>query len=196
MKKFVLFLVCAFIISPSFAADVDFNTDLWDNYNNDEIINNAKETQFVTDEDFEEAIQKIDSKVNKWKNWAERRKKPKGEEFSQSNETELINDEHGEDSSLPVISLPVELKIGDGIIPVGHYQIQGEMVDGRPILSLYQAHYLVAKIPAIETNDDFDKEEILFADWLSDEDNPDRIKLIYGSLDFNAYTYVNLANQY
>ena len=194
MKKIILFLVCIFFITPVFGADTDFNTDLWDNYNNDEIINTAKETQFVTDEEFEEAIEKMDSKINKWKNWAERRKKPKGEEFSQSNETELINDEHGEDTSLPVISLPVELRIGDGVIPVGHYQVQGEMIDGKPILSLYQAHYLVAKIPAIETDDDFDKEEILFADWISNENVPDKLKLIYGSLDFNAYTYLDLAN--
>ena len=194
MRKLALLLVCLFFVSPAFADSTDFDTDLWNNYNNDEIINSAKESQFVTDEDFEEAIQKIDSKVNKWKNWAERRKRPKGEEFSQSNETELINDEHGEDASLPVISLPVELRIGDGIVPVGHYQIKGEMENGRPVLSMYQAHYLVAKLPAEETGDDFDKEEILFADWISDEENANRLKIIYGSLDFNAYTYVDIAN--
>ena len=194
MKKFVLLIACSLIVSPVFAADTDFDTDLWTNYNNDEIINNAKEPQFITDEDFEKAIEQMDSKVNKWKNWAEKRKRPKGEEFSQSNETEIINNEQGEDASLPVVSLPVELKIGEGIVPVGHYQVQGEMVNGRPVLSLYQAHFLVAKIPAIETNEDFDQEEILFANWLSDDENPDRIKLIYGSLDFNAYTYVDLAN--
>jgi len=194
MKRFIILFLCSLIMCPAYSADADFNTDLWDNYNNDEIINNAKEPQFVTDEDFEDAIQKIDSKVNKWKNWAERRKRPKGEEFSQSNETEIINNEQGEDASLPVVSLPVELKIGEGIVPVGHYQVQGEMVNGRPVLSLYQAHFLVAKIPAIETNEDFDQEEILFANWLTDEQNPDKLKIIYGSLDFNAYAYVDITN--
>ena len=67
MKKFLLLIVCSLLVSPTFAADTDFDTDLWSNYNNEEIINNAKEPQFITDEDFEDAIQKIDSKVNKWK---------------------------------------------------------------------------------------------------------------------------------
>ena len=194
MKKLLLSLLICFIgFNLSALADqYDINTDLWSDYNTDEIINNGKEATNVTDEEFEQALKQIDSKVNKWKNWAERRKRPKGEEFSQSNETELINNEHGEDSSLPVMSLPVELKIGEGIVPVGHYQVKGEIIDGQPILNLYQAHYLMAKIPAVETKEDFDKEEILFADWISENEN--RIKIIYGSLDFNAYAYVDLAN--
>ena len=193
MKKLVLFFICFLSLSScAFAADDDINTDLWSDYNNEEIINNGKEITNVTDEEFEKALDQIDAKVNKWKHWAEKRKLPKGENFSQSNETEIINNEHGEEASLPVMSLPVELKIGEGIVPVGHYQVKGEMIDGKPVLSLYQAHYLMAKVPAIETKDDFDKEEILFADWESVND--EQIKIIYGSLDFNAYAVVDLLN--
>lgn len=189
LKYIVLFaFICLSL--PVFASD-DINTDLWSDYNNDQIINNGKEAEYITDEDFEKAIDQIDAKVNRWKRWAEKRKLPKGENFSQSNESEILNEEHGEDT-LPVMSLPVELKIGEGIVPVGHYQVKGEMVDGRPILSLYQAHYLMAKVPAIETKEDFDKEEILFADWENVNDN--QIKIIYGSLDFNAYAVVDLLN--
>ena len=177
------------VFIPSFADD-NINTDLWSDYSAEQIINNGKEAEYITDEDFEKAFDEIDAKVNKWKRWAEKRKMPKGENFSKSNESEVLNEEHGEDASLPVMSLPVELKIGEGIVPIGHYQVKGEMIDGQPVLSLYQAHYLMAKVPAIETKDDFDKEEILFADWENVNDN--QIKIIYGSLDFNAYAIVDM----
>ena len=189
--KYLFFIIFILFTLPVFAAD-DINTDLWSDFNADQIINNSKEAEFITDEDFDKAIEKIDAKVNRWKNWAEKRKLPKGENYSQSNETEILNNEHGEDASLPVMSLPVELKIGEGIVPVGHYQVKGEIVDGKPILSLYQAHFLMAKVPATETNEDFEKEEILFADWIAQDD--DHIKIIYGSLDFNAYAVVDLRN--
>ena len=192
MKKFLLsILIISFcmVFIPSFADD-NINTDLWSDYSAEQIINNGKEAEYITDEDFEKAFDEIDAKVNKWKRWAEKRKMPKGENFSKSNESEVLNEEHGEDASLPVMSLPVELKIGEGIVPIGHYQVKGEMIDGQPVLSLYQAHYLMAKVPAIETKDDFDKEEILFADWENVNDN--QIKIIYGSLDFNAYAIVDM----
>ena len=72
-------------------------------------------------------LNKLDKKVNKWKNWAERRKIPKGEEFSRSNETEIITDgEQTNKDSLPVITLPIELKAGEDFVPVGHYQVKCE----------------------------------------------------------------------
>ena len=90
----------------------------------------------------------------------------------------------------PTYKLPVELKIADGYIPVGHYQVEGKNENGRIILSLYQAHNLIARIPATETDEDYDQEEILFANWINEGDN--KIKIIYGSLDFNAYALVDI----
>ena len=192
MKKFLMLsIICLFSV-PSFGADdLMYTNDMWDNYS--QTINEGQEAKPITDEEFEKAIEQIDAKVNKWKNWAEKLKRPKGKEFSQSNETEILNNEHGEDASLPVISLPVEVQIADGYIPIGHYQVKGEMVDSKPVLSFYQAHNLFAKIPATETNSDFGKDEILFADWISENDK--QIKIIYGSLDFNAYAIVDILAQ-
>ena len=68
----------------------------------------------MSDEEFDKALKQVDQKVNKWKNWAEKRKIPKGEEFSQSNETEILNNEQEKsDNSLPVLTFPFELKIGE-----------------------------------------------------------------------------------
>ena len=48
----------------------------------------------------------------------------------------------------------------------------------------------MAKFPAVETNDDFGAETISFAKWEPVGD--DSIKIIFGSVDFNVYTVVNL----
>lgn len=174
--------------SPVMAED----DDLWGNYHYDIDIPTQEKPKFVTDEEFEQALQKMDSKVNKWRNWAQKLKQPRGKNFSQSNETELIENEHGEDTSLPVISLPVEIVVGEATLPVGHYQVKGEMINNKPVLSLYQAGELMTRINATETRDDFNEAEILFANWTNEDDN--KIKIIYGSLDFNAYAFVEIAN--
>ena len=186
MKKlFILFLFGLLMHTPVFADDAD---DLWNNYNID--VTGGKEVRAVSDEEFEEAIKKMDSKVNKWRNRYRKWSAPRGKEFSQSNETELIEKEHGNDVSLPVLSLPVEIEVGEGIIPVGHYQVKGEMINDKPVLSLYQAGELMTRIQAVETKEDFGQDEILFAHWKNESD--DKLKLIYGSLDFNAYAIVKI----
>ena len=60
------------------------------------------------------------------------------------------------------------------------------------MLKLYQAHDLLAQFPAVETTEDFDEDTISFAKWFFEGD--DKIKIIFGSLDFNAYTVVNVTN--
>lgn len=162
--------------------------DLWSSFNTD--LSSPKEQRFVSDEEFEQALKKKNKKLDKWKKILLNNGSPRGEQFSQSDETEAINNNQGADASLPVLALPVEIKIGEGYIPVGHYQVEGKNEDGKIVLSLYQAHNLVAKIPATETNEDYEQEEILFANWVSEDDN--RIKIIYGSLDFNAYALVDI----
>jgi len=177
-------LVSQKFLPPAYAEE----EDLWGSFNTD--LSSPKEQRFVSDEEFEEALKKKNKKLDKWKKILLNNGSPRGEQFSQSDETEAINNNQGADASLPVLALPVEVKIGEGYIPVGHYQVEGKNENGRIVLSLYQAHNLVAKIPATETNEDYDQEEILFANWMSEDDN--RIKIIYGSLDFNAYALVDI----
>lgn len=164
--------------------------DLWDNFAASQDFY-GQDKKGVSDEDFDKAIEQVKDKKNRGFFGQKKRNKniPKGEEFSQSNESEIIDAQVDKDT-LPVVSLPVELLVGDGVLPVGHYQIQGERKDGAVFLKLYQAHNLFAEFPAIETQDDFGEDEILFARWFSEGDS--KIKIIYGSLDFNAYTIVNI----
>ena len=189
MKRALSLLIFVFIL-VSLPVKADEAGDLWDNFGID--VTPPKESKFVSDEEFDKAFDQMNSKVNKWKTRLQKRNIPKGEEFSQSNETEIINNNQGEDATLPVVSLPVELAVGGAVVPIGHYQVKGEILNDRPVLSFYQASDLIFRLPATETDGDFDKEEILFADWIEEDEN--KLKIIYGSLDFNAYAFVDIAH--
>lgn len=56
---------------------------------------------------------------------------PKGKEFNKSNETEMIDNSYGEKQVLPVLCVPVELKVGEDTLPIGHYQVVGEKLMGK-----------------------------------------------------------------
>ena len=198
MKKFLLVIFLFLFVGISsqtfvLADDVDLPVtgDLWDNWNTRE---DGKEAKPVTDEEFDKALQQVDKKVNKWKNWAKNRQIPKGEEFNKSNETEMIDNSYGEKQVLPVLSLPVELKVDDNILPVGHYQVVGEKVEGQTVLKFYQSQYLMAQFPAIETTSDFGEDTISFVKWEAVNDN--QIKVMYGSLDLNAYAIIEINENY
>jgi hypothetical protein len=80
--------------------------------------------------------------------------------------------------------------VGDGVLPVGHYQIQGERKEDKVVLKFYQAHNMLAEFPAVETMDDYGEETITFARWFPEGEK--QLKIVFGSLDFNAYTIVDI----
>lgn len=192
MKKFLILIIAIFLTSTGAAIADDVDTpatgDLWDNWQTDQ---NFYGNKSVTDEEFDKAVEQLDAKKNKWKKRAEKKKLPKGEEFRQSNESEMLKTNHGEQASLPVLCLPFEIIIGENKIPIGHYQLKCEKVDGQLVIKFYQAHYVIAQIPAVETEDDFGEESILFAKWIAEDDN--KVKIIYGSLEYNAYAIVEVS---
>ncbi len=182
MKRMYLILFLLFLLSGGCAfAD----GDLWDNYGD----NNAYGQKAVSDEEFNSVVDKLkEKKYGKKKN----KNIPKGENYRQSNETNFINKV---DEELPILCIPTPLYADvNHIIPVGHYQIVGEKVNGEPVIKLYQAHYLIAKLPACETKDDFNQEHINFVDLIQ-EDDESKVKIIFGNVDFNAYTILDIAKQ-
>lgn len=195
MKKSLFILILSFVfLMPVYSADTDMSTstDLWDNWNNSQNFY-GQDKPAVSDEDFDKAIESKKTKRNMFGFKKKNKNIPKGEERKNYDETEIYeeNDESNVNNTLPVLCIPVELSIGDGVLPVGHYQIQGEKDEnGQPVLKLYQAQYVMAQLPAVETNEDFDEDTINFAKWIPEGE--DRIKIIYGSLDFNAYAYVDI----
>lgn len=185
MKNFVILLsVLSLLSTPVLADEFGSSGDLWDNFNND-TSTAAEQQKAVTDEQFNSVLEKLKSK---------RKKKPKqmkGESIQQSNETEELVEVAEE---LPVVCISIPLKLNeDAILPVGHYQAKGELVNGKPRIKLYQAQFVMADFPAVETNDDFNEPELNFIKMIDHSEN--QVKIIFGSMDFNAYAIIDIAEE-
>lgn len=177
MKKILLLFVFILIFTSLQSAQAE-DGDMWD-YFGDQNVYGQKP---VSDKEFEETVQRLEEKKNKTK-------KMKGESFHQGNETEFLTKVPTE---LPILSIPVVLKLTDNVqLPIGHYQVQGAKKDGKVSLKLYQAHYLIAELPAKETNDDFGHDTVNFVNL--DTLNDNQVIIEYGSVDFNAYAIMDLA---
>lgn len=180
MRK-ILLIVFTIIFITGGCAFAD--GDLWDNMSGD---HNSYGQKPVSDEEFNSVVEKL-----KQKKFGKKKNKniPKGESYRQSNETDFINKV---DEDLPVLCIPAPLQADvNHVIPIGHYQIVGEKINGEPVIKLYQAHYLIAQLPACETKDDFGQKYINFVELLPEEEN--KVKIIFGNIDFNAYTILDIA---
>lgn len=176
MKKYFLAILFIIVSIGNTAIGED---DLWDNFGDQ----NTYGQEAVSDEDFQKAIESKKGKKKRDKNI------PKGKQFSQSNETNAIINSSKE---LPILLIPLTLKLSENkIIPIGHYQVEGVKEGNNVYLKFYQAHDVIAKIPANETNDDFNEPTINFVKLLPHGDN--HVQIIYGGIDFNAYTVIDIA---
>lgn len=178
MKKFLL-LVAAIILSTNLSIASD---DLWDNFGDQNVYGQKP----VSDKEFNTVLEKLKGKK---KQKVKDKDLKNGESFQQSNETQFINQVPQE---LPILLVPLNLAVSEeSVLPVGHYQVVGQKENGKVYLKFYQSKDLLAKIEAVETNNDFDEPEINFVK-LKDY-TPQQIIIIYGSVDFNAYAIVNIA---
>ena len=87
-----------------------------------------------------------------------------------------------------VVLFHVDVAIGDTLVEKGYYRVFAEKEDGILYLKFFQAHKLIAKLKARETNDDFGEQDIMFVKVLPYKDGV--LKIIYGAIDFNAYAFV------
>lgn len=176
MKKFfgIVFILLLLDSAPVFADD-----DLWEHFGDQNFYGTS---QTVSDEEFEKALES--------KKGEKKPKQMKGKSIQESNETNSINQLPLE---LPILCIPTPIQINDdSILPVGHYQIIGENRGGKIYFKLYQSHYLMAEFEAVETLEDYNEPELQFVKLVPDGE--DNLKIIYGSLDFNAYAVIHPAN--
>lgn len=184
MNKFLIIFTTLLIATSAFADD-----GLWDNFGDINFYNPEKQTA-VSDEQFDKTVDNVKEKQKKKGvfNFNKEPKKMKGESYQQSNETELIKNINKE---TPVLMIPYELKAKDGtIIPIGHYQVEFEKDENDFVtMKLYQAHYVIARFPAVETEEDLYDEHINYLTLDDYEGN--RVKVNYGSIDFNAFAIID-----
>lgn len=188
-KKIVLFLIISMFALPICAEEVD-----WSKYDN---IDNAWDGQkVITNKQFEETMNALEAKKNKKMNRQKEKaiRKVKGSSLHDNMDAHKDNIESQtpleEAEECQVINIPVNFVSNGKIIDCGFYKVVGEKKDDGVYLELYQAHNLIAKIKARETQDDFNQEFIQFVKLIPDTDT--RMKLIFGSVAFNAYTYINI----
>ncbi len=176
MRKILTIIFIILLTASDFAFA---EGDLWDNFGDSNVYGQKP----VSDKEFEQALESKKGKKKRDKNI------PKGESFSQSNETEQLSSTTKEPQ---ILLIPLNLKTGNNsIIPIGHYEIEGIKENGNVYLKLYQAHNVIAKIPATETNDDFNEPTINFVKLLPHGEN--HVQIIYGGIDFNAYSIIDIA---
>ena len=96
--------------------------------------------------------------------------------------------EKGKDDG-QLLNIPVNTIIDGQVLEKGFYNVFGEKKEkGEVYLSFYQAHYFKGKVKAFQTQNDFDDENLDFVKMEPYDNN--YIKIMFGSLDFNAYTYL------
>ena len=196
MKKILFIIIIFFILSiPCYSAN-NKNNDPENNNDTGNIEDLLKYTNTfdngfegqkqITDEEFQKTLEQVKAKQKKKK----KAKPLKGKNFNDSDTSDYISETAEKNL---ILGLPVNLVNGDGAeIPIGHYKIVGEKKEDKVFLDFYQSSTLIAKVPAIETNYDFDESNINFVKLVPYND--ERVKVIYGSMDFNAYTFIKIKN--
>ena len=88
-----------------------------------------------------------------------------------------------------LINVPVHMIIDGKLLDKGFYNVYASKEkDNKIYISFYQSQFLQGKVEATETENDYEEEEVNFAKIQNY--NHSFIKLIYGSIDFNAYAYI------
>lgn len=190
MKKvFLSTIILVLMLFVSARAD-----DGWDDFGD---IDRAWDGQkSITNQEFEQAIDTLEGK-KKQKDEKKRKKMIKkvsggGQslhpELDANSEIKALTPAKKNEDGL-LLNIPVNLIIDEVPLEKGFYKVTAEKNENNDIyFSFYQSHFFKGKVRASETNNDFDQEEIDFVKLVPFDKN--FIKIIYGSLDFNAYAYI------
>lgn len=190
MKKKLVFLFTILLLNSS----IVFAEDGWEDFSG---IDHAWDGQkSITNKEFEQAIDTLEG--NKKKKEAKKRKRlikkiggggtslhPDLSPDSDIKDiTPLTKNEDG-----MLLNVPVNLVLNGNVLEKGYYKVMAEKGDNNEIyLLFYQSHALKGKVRANKTEDDYDEDTIDFVNMLPYNDN--FVKIIFGSLDFNAFAYV------
>lgn len=190
-KSFILaVLFCLFVSLPSVYAES------WDDFNDLDTLWDGQKS--ITNKDFEEVMDALQSN-QKQKEAKQRKKKIKKisgggtslhQELNPDKEIVEMGVLKPDENTVNIINIPVDLVLdNDVLLEKGFYKVLARRDENKKIiLMFYQSQYFKGQVEAIETKDDYDEKTIDFAKILPH--NHSYMKLIYGSIDFNAYVYI------
>ena len=193
-KKLLSILLILTLLSPAFA-------DEWDDFSTVDKLWDSQQT--VTNQEFEQVMDKLEekSKQKEEKILNKKRRKIFGNGTTLHDEInpdltnipELTSLQTNNDGVL--INIPVNVIIGGKELEKGFYSVVGEKSshDKKLYLNFYQSQFFKGKIELTEINDDYGEELIDFAKILPFNDS--HVKLIFGSIDFNAYAFIPYLNK-
>ena len=190
MKKFVFVIALLLFFSPVYA------DDFFDTYTG---VSNAWDGQKpITNQEFEKAIDTLTAKQKK-KEEKQKKKKIKKisgggtslhsglEPMSEILEQDALTEKGKNEGQL--LNIPVNFVVDGKVLEPGFYNIFGEKDEKNDIyISFYQSQYFMGKVKAYRTNNDFESDTLDFVKMIPYDDT--YLKIVFGSLDFNAYTYV------
>ena len=182
-NKFICLLFIYMIFSlPIFANEINSSTD-WGTLSG---VENAWDGQkIIKPGDYDEVVKELEKRKNSKKIKADRKAGQALMKGTESSEHDFLSNFV---EQYPLLNLTVPVKTSAGEIPTGHYKVVGVKKNGKITINLCQAYNVVGKFSAIETEDDFNSEEINFVKIEPVTNNV--LKLMYGSMKFNAYAYL------
>lgn len=188
MRKSLLIILVFALALPVLADD-------WDDFGSVERMWDGQKS--ITNKEFEEVV---DALQTNQKQKEEKQKKKKIKKISGGGnslhadlnvekEINEIPDLKNKAEEGVLVNIPVRLILGENILEKGFYKVIAQRDDNKKIyVSFYQSQFFKGEVEAIETEDDFGEDEIDFAKLTPY--NKSFMRMIFGSLDFNAYSYI------
>lgn len=183
-----------FLAIALFLSILAVNADSWDDFSNVDRMWDGQKT--ITNKEFEEVMDVLEDKKQEKEKKQKKKwfKKISGggtslhNELNHENEIEELQSLKPKDEGM-LINAPMVLYINGNPLEKGFYKvIATREQDGKIYISFYQSQFFKGKIEAVETDNDFGEEELDFAKVLPY--NESFVKIIFGSIDFNAYAFV------
>ena len=183
---FLLFLIFTFISQVQ--------ADSWDDFSNIDRMWDGQKS--ITNKEFDQVVDALEERTQK-KEEKQRKKKLKRiggggtslhSELSPDSKFSEIQSIKPKDDGV-LLNLPVNLNVNGKTLEKGFYKLVGEQDElGNVYICFYQSQFLKAKVEAVETQDDYGAETVDFAKILPH--NESIVKVVFGSIDFNAFVYL------
>lgn len=169
--------------------------DSWDDFSDVDRMWDGQKS--ITNKEFEQVMDALEEKANK----KEEKKKKKlfkriggggtslhKELNPESDVSEIEPIKQNEEGIL--LNSSVDLIVDGGVLERGYYKVLAERNkdDNKIYLSFYQSQFFKGKIEATETNEDYGEKSIDFVRLLPYTES--YVKIIFGSIDFNAYAFI------
>lgn len=192
-KTLLIILLLVFCIGiPAYA-------ETWDDFSNIDRMWDGQKA--ITNQDFEEVVEALEEKGKQKEEKKAKKKRKKLFGSGSTLHTELNPDSNvqeipelkSEKEDL-VVNVPVRLIIDGKPLEVGFFKVLPDVDEqtGKKYVSFYQSQFFKGKVEVTETEDDYGEETLDFAKVLPY--NESFVKLIFGSLKFNAYAYIPYLN--